>query len=71
MKLTAIVLHQNAMVVVLSDLHLDQQPVLDNLEMVFSGYEAVGAHTVRCGRQRQPCARNLAQLATRALRALT
>lgn len=46
----------NAMLVVLSDVHLDQPATLEKLSVLFGGYESVGAQTVRCGRQTKPLA---------------
>lgn len=42
------------MVIVISDLNLDDQAVLAKLEVVFAGYESVGVQAVRCGRQVNP-----------------
>tara|TARA_B110001452_G_scaffold13274_1_gene10962 strand:+ start:210 stop:1865 length:1656 start_codon:yes stop_codon:yes gene_type:complete len=40
---------QNAMLIVLSDVWLDQPSVLEKLEVLFSGYEQVGSEELRCG----------------------
>ena len=47
---------QNSMVVILSEIHLDNPKALAKLITVFSGYEGVGSSPVRVGRQQVPLA---------------
>ena len=49
------------MLIVMSDVYLDQAVVLERLADVFAGYEGVGAEMLRCGkelRQASPSASN-------------
>jgi len=54
------------MLIVMSDVYLDQAVVLERLADVFAGYEGVGAEMLRCGkelRQASPSASPAALLA--------
>jgi len=42
---------QSAMLIVMSDVYLDQATVLEKLADVFAGYEGVGAQMLRCGKE--------------------
>ena len=42
---------QEAMLIVMSDVYLDQASVLEKLADVFAGYEGVGAEMLRCGKE--------------------